>query len=118
MKARLELVDEANPTCDNTAKPFGVKKARSLKAGLRAQEAEEAALEARMKHWAEHFGQRAAIGHASNEVASKRNEIFQAAQDDFMLLRDTLRMPPAVLEVFQMAQRAVMKRIRDRCERI
>ena len=118
MKARLELVDDANPTCDNTAKPFGVKKARSLKAGLAAQEAEEAALEARMKHWAEHFGQRAAIGHASNEVASERNEIFQAAQDDFMLLRDTSRMPPEVLRVFQMAQRAAMKRIVDRCERI
>lgn len=76
VKARLELVDKASPTCANTAKPHGVKKARKLKAGLAAQAIEEKELEGRLSGWVEHYGRRAEIGIASNEVASERNRIF------------------------------------------
>ena len=115
VRVRLELVDEASPTCANTAKPHGVKKARILKAALAAQAIEEKELESRLSDWVEHYGRWAEIGKASNEVASERNKKFQVAQDDFMLLRDTSRMNPQVLQVFLMALQEAMVRIVARC---
>lgn len=86
-----------------------------MKTGLAARAKEEKELEEKISDWAEHYGRRVEIGRASNEVASEKNQIFQAAQDDFMFLWDTSRMDPQVKKVFLMAQKETMVRIVTRC---
>ena len=122
LRARLEMVAEAAPTCANTKKPLGVKKARMIKQGLAAADKEIESEERHLSAWAENFAGRketslAAIKAAADRTAANaaRTDALLSAQDDSMLLRDTSRMSEPVLAVFLVRQKLAMDRILHRC---
>ena len=115
VSVRLGRVTEAAPTCANTDKPIGVKRARRILSQVAQVEKEIAVEEARLVAYVETFSHLAEIGFKTLELLAARNESLDCVNDDLIMMFDTSSLTPELKQAFLLRQKVAMLDVVDRC---
>ena len=111
----LKRMTAATPTCANTAKPVGIKKARRNVAEGKIIDAEKVDEEVKLAAFMETFTKRAQQTDRAHQLELQKNEELAATTDALILFADVEGLSQETRDIIMLSKKHAKKRVIERC---